>query len=72
MELPLPSESTNPDLYKSFDELCKQVHNLNVPPNWRVSFGNTLHIFRKDKIHEIPVFNVYFSNNINFLIRVFV
>ena len=72
MELPLPAESTNPDSYKSFDELCKQVHNLNVPPNWRVSFGNTLHIFRKGKIHEILVFNVYFSNNINFLIRVFV
>ena len=71
MELPPPAESTNPHLCKRFDELFKVVANLNVSPNWRISFCNILHIFQKDEVHEIPLFDVYFSNKINFIIRVF-
>ena len=71
LELPQPAEPINPDLLKSFYELCKGVANLNLTPNWGISFGNTLHIFIKNEKHEISVSNVYFSINLIFLIRVF-
>ena len=59
------------DCYKDFEELCQRVSNLKLPPNWNIEFGTNLHIFKNDEIHEIPIFDLFFNNDLNFIIRVF-
>ena len=65
-----PPELTNADLYRGFVELCKRVLNLDLPPNWRINSGSTLHGFKKGKMYEV-LFDICSNNILNLLFRVF-
>ena len=64
-----PTELTNADLYRGVVEFCKRVSNLDLPQNWGINLGNTLHCFKKGEMHEV-LFDVCFNNTFNLLLRV--
>ena len=60
------------DCYQSFEEFEKRVTKLHLPENWQInSLANYYWILKHDTIHDIPIFDTYIGNNLEFTIRVF-
>ena len=60
------------DCYQSFEEFEKRVAKLHFTENWQIkSLSNYYRILKHDTIHDIPIFDIYIGNNLEFTIRVF-
>ena len=60
------------DCYRYFEEFEKRVAKFHLPENWQInSLANHYRILEHDTIHDIPIFDIYIGNNLEFTIRVF-
>ena len=67
--LPTPQEV---DCYQSFEEFGNRLVKLHLPENWQInSLSNYYRILEHDTNHDIPIFDVYIGNNLEFTICVF-
>ena len=69
---PPPRPSQKVDCYRLFEEFEKRVTKLCLPENWQInSSSNYYRVIKHDTIHDIPIFDIYIGNNLEFTIRVF-
>ena len=60
------------DCYRYFEEFEKRVAKFHLPENWQInSLANHYRILEHDTIHDIPIFDIYIGNNLEFTICVF-
>ena len=68
---PSPS-SQKVDCYRSFEEFEKRVTKLHLPENLHINSSSDYYrILKHDTIHDIPIFDIYIRDNLEFTIRVF-
>ena len=59
------------DCYWSFEEFEKRVTKLHLPENWQINSSSDYYrILNHDTIHDIPIFDIYIRDNLEFTIRV--
>ena len=69
---PPPPPHRKVDSYRSFKEFEKRVTKLHLPENWQINSSSDYYqILKHNTIHDIPIFDVYIRDNLEFTIRVF-
>ena len=59
------------DCYRPFEEFEKRVTKLHLPENWQINSSSDYYrILNHDTIHDIPIFDIYIRDNLEFTIRV--
>ena len=60
------------DFYRSFEEFEKKVTKLHLSENWQINSSSDYYqILKHDTIHDIPIFDTYIIDNLEFTIHVF-
>ena len=69
---PPPPPPQKVDYYWSSKESEKRVTKLHLPENWQINSSSDYYrILKHDTIHDIPIFDIYIRNSLEFTIRVF-
>ena len=69
---PPPPPPQKVDCYQFFEIFEKGVTKLRLPENWQINSSSEYYrILKHDTIHDIPIFDMYIRNNLEFTIRVF-